>query len=122
VVAVLATLAAVGVLAVVLVGGFVQQDDAARDLAEQLGGGALVATSPIELERTAWLWVALGAGVLATAAGAAAVRLAASWPEMGSRYDAPGAAAPGDSSDAPAGERSSIDLWKSLDEGDDPTA
>jgi hypothetical protein len=41
------------------------------------------------------------------------------WPEMGSRYDAPGAA---EQETAPPEERSSLDLWRSLDEGQDPTA
>ena len=42
------------------------------------------------------------------------------WPEMGSRYDAPGAAAA--TAAGPPEEQTSLDLWKALDEGRDPTA
>ena len=44
----------------------------------------------------------------------AAVRLVPSWPEMGSRYDAPG-------STPPPREETSLDLWRALDHGRDPT-
>lgn len=73
---------------------------------------------------TGWFWVS-GAGALVSLfAGVAAARFASSWPEMGQRYDAPasGAAAPRAGDAVPPEERASIDLWKSLDEGDDPTA
>ena len=69
--------------------------------------------------------------VLTLAAGLAAVRFIPSWPEMGTRYDAPTGAPRTDASaatsDGPAGagpdpaEKSNRDLWKSLDEGSDPT-
>ena len=54
------------------------------------------------------------------AAAVAAVRLAPAWPEMGSRYDAPATHGPSAAA-TPAEERTSLDLWKSMDEGDDPT-
>ncbi|UMG94899.1 Trp biosynthesis-associated membrane protein [Nocardioides sp. TF02-7] len=118
-VAVLAALATAGVLVVVAVGGFVQRDDARDDFVDQVGltgaGG-----DRFTMELTAWFWVALAGSALALAAAVAAVRLAPWWPEMGSRYDAPAAQEPG-SADAPAEERTNLDLWKSLDEGDDPT-
>jgi uncharacterized membrane protein (TIGR02234 family) len=63
-----------------------------------------------------WFWVYLVCAVLAVAAAALAVRLAPAWPEMGSRYDAPGAQHP----EARAGA-SGLDLWRALDEGRDPT-
>ena len=57
--------------------------------------------------------------VLALASSVAAVVLVPGWPEMGSRYDAPGAAPP----PTPDPEdQSSLDLWKAMDEGRDPTA
>ncbi len=68
---------------------------------------------------TAWSYLGLLAGVVAVATSALATRAVASWPEMGSRYDAPGAA--DIPSDAPAEEQTSLDLWKALDEGRDPT-
>ncbi|WP_408899181.1 Trp biosynthesis-associated membrane protein [Nocardioides sp. R1-1] len=123
--AVLALVASVGMLVVVVVGGFVQDGDAAADLAARLGLNA----AAVEVDRTAWLWVALACSVVAMLAAGAAVRLVPSWPEMGSRYDAPtagttagGAAATPAASGADPAEQSNLDLWKSLDEGHDPTA
>ena len=65
--------------------------------------------------RTAWPWV----GVAASARGRSSrpcwpVRLVPTWPEMGSRYDAPG-------STPPPREETSLDLWRALDHGRDPT-
>ncbi|MBM9460514.1 Trp biosynthesis-associated membrane protein [Nocardioides sp. zg-536] len=116
VVAVLAALAAAGVVAVVVTGGFLQDEDAAADLAVRLGlNGAA-----ISVERTSWLWLTLAGGLLALAAAVVAVRNLRSWPEMGTRYDAPGAETP--HSQARPEDQSNLDLWKSLDDGDDPTA
>jgi uncharacterized membrane protein (TIGR02234 family) len=122
VVAGLATVAAAGMLAVVVLGGFVQHDDAAADLGSRLGLGG--ATVPVE--RTGWLWAALLTAVLALAAGAAALRFVGSWPEMGSRYDAPtgsptGSSTTDNTAEGEREEQSNLDLWKSLDEGTDPT-
>jgi len=117
----LASLASLGVLVVVVVGGFVQRDDARDDFVDHVDLTG-VGGDRFTMELTAWFWVALVGSVLALAAAVAAVRLAPWWPEMGSRYDAPapGGAAP--TSTAPAEERSNAELWKSLDEGEDPTA
>lgn len=117
--AVLALVAAAGIVAVVVVGGFVQDDEATADLATRLG----LNLSAVEVERSGWLWVALGCALVALVAAGAAVRLVPSWPEMGSRYDAPtGAAATGSTTGAAQdAEQSNLDLWKSLDEGHDPT-
>lgn len=119
-VAVLAALAALGVLAVVVVGGFLQVDDAAEDLATRLGATSF---TELPLERSTWFWVALAASVLGAAAAAVAVRDVPHWPEMGARYDAPTGtpASPATDPDADPGEQSNLDLWKSLDEGSDPT-
>jgi uncharacterized membrane protein (TIGR02234 family) len=116
--AAIAALCVAGVLVVLVIGGFVQDDDAAADVAEQLGFPALVDRLPIA--PTAWFWVGLVASVVAAAAALAAMKLAPTWPEMGSRYDAP-ATHETASSDTPPEERTSLDLWKSMDEGDDPT-
>ncbi len=121
-VAALATLAATGVLAVVVFGGFVEDQEFATDFASTIGATSMVGDL-IEVERTGWFWAALLGSVVAVAAGVAAYLFAPSWPEMGSRYDAPSAAPTADAGDStPAENRSSIDLWKQLDEGDDPTA
>jgi hypothetical protein len=110
VVAVLGTLAAVGVVVTVVVGAGTLPDDVRDRLAESGGAG-------LDIGFTGWFWAAAVAAVLSLAATALAVRHVGAWPEMGSRYDAPGGA-PGDAE----GQRSGIDLWKSLDEGHDPTA
>ena len=119
-VAVLAALAALGVVTVVVVGGFLQVDDAAEDLATRLGATSF---TELPLERSTWFWVALVASVLALAAAVVAVRDVAHWPEMGARYDAPTGTPAGPASDpgADPAEQSNLDLWKSLDEGSDPT-
>jgi uncharacterized membrane protein (TIGR02234 family) len=71
-----------------------------------------------EAEITVWFWVAAASGLVSVAATALAVAWCPQWPEMGSRYDAPGAAR----EQVPAEEQSHLDLWKSMDEGRDPTA
>ena len=69
-----------------------------------------------------WWPAALVAGVLCVAASVAAVILVPSWPEMGTRYDAPaGARTPGQARPADTPE-TNIDIWKAIDEGRDPTA
>jgi uncharacterized membrane protein (TIGR02234 family) len=68
---------------------------------------------------TGWFWTAAVASLLAVAASLLAVGLVASWPEMGSRYDAPAVAA---RAATPGGELDSQrDIWHALDEGLDPT-
>lgn len=72
---------------------------------------------------TAWAYAAAVGAVLALGAGVFALRHVRGWPEMGSRYDAPTASASGAGSPAqPVEEQSSLEIWKSLDEGEDPTA
>ncbi|WP_433324908.1 Trp biosynthesis-associated membrane protein [Spirillospora sp. CA-294931] len=68
-----------------------------------------------------WWTVSLAGGVLLAAAGLVTVLRGARWPGMSARYErARGAAVPaGRSRTAPDDDPSS--LWKSLDQGDDPT-
>ena len=66
---------------------------------------------------TGWFWTAAVASVVAVVPAALAVRLVPTWPEMGSRYDAPAGAA----SAAPETVETDLDLWHALDEGRDPT-
>lgn len=68
---------------------------------------------------TAWPWVAAAGCLLAAAAGVVAVLRAPTWPEMGRKYDAPGAT--GEEAPASLDEQSNLDIWKALDEGRDPT-
>jgi uncharacterized membrane protein (TIGR02234 family) len=115
-VAVLCVVASLGFAATVAVGFAILPDQVAEALRE---AGATSDTLGTEL--TAWFWVAVVAAVVLVVTGALAVAWCPAWPEMGSRYDAPGAAGePAD--DVPPEERSNLDLWKQLDEGRDPTA
>lgn len=110
--AVLAALAAVGLVVAVVTGGVTLPGSADGDLATSLGrpGGELV--------RTGWFWTSAVAALLAVAPAALAVRLVPSWPEMGARYDAPADAA---AAARDGGVASEQELWKALDEGRDPT-
>lgn len=63
---------------------------------------------------TGWWWAAVLASVVAFTAAALAVRLCGSWPEMGSRYDAP-------VTRPRAEEMDDVDLWRAIDQGRDPT-
>jgi uncharacterized membrane protein (TIGR02234 family) len=69
--------------------------------------------------RTVWPFVAIVAALVSVAATTAAVRLVPSWPEMGGKYDAPGAAPPGHPEHGP--DATPLDLWRAMDEGRDPT-
>jgi uncharacterized membrane protein (TIGR02234 family) len=117
-VAVLGGLAAVGILVTVVTGWSSSVHSLRHDLSEVGPAGTV--------DHTAWIWLAAAGALGSLVATALAVRWAPGWPEMGSRYDAP----TGSSTDAPAGEQppadpaeqSSLDLWKAMDEGRDPTA
>jgi uncharacterized membrane protein (TIGR02234 family) len=109
----LATVAAVGALAAA-VAAYAQVPD---QLADEL---ALVGVSDASLSHTVWYWAAVVGALLGVGAGALAVAWTPAWPEMGTRYDAPGTetATPRVEPE----EQSSLDLWKAMDEGHDPTA
>lgn len=70
---------------------------------------------------TVWPWLALAGSLVSFVAAVLAVRTAPQWPEMGAKYDAPADAAAAAHTHEPVEEQSSLDLWKSLDEGHDPT-
>jgi uncharacterized membrane protein (TIGR02234 family) len=88
--------------------GYRSATDGLRDDLADLGADFLTTAS------TGWYWTYLACAVLAVLTTLAAVRLVPSWPEMGSRYDAPG-------STPPPREETSLDLWRALDHGRDPT-
>ena len=67
---------------------------------------------------TGWYWAAVVAAALVVASAALAARYVGSWPEMGTKYDAPAAQA----ERASDGPTDNIDIWKAIDEGRDPTA
>ncbi len=111
-VAVVATVAAGGVLLATAL-GFAAVPDQVREAVTGLG-----VVDP-DVSRTWWWWVAGIAGLVATAAGVAAVRWAPSWPEMGRKYDAP--ATRPDAGNERSASGPGPDLWRALDDGHDPT-
>ena len=112
-VAALGTLASAGAVAAVVTGWWQVPDQLREELA------AIGSPDPAA-SHTAWWWLALLGAVASVAATAVAVLLAPAWPEMGTRYDAPTGAGPAPA--APPEEQTSLDLWKAIDEGRDPTA
>jgi hypothetical protein len=111
--AALALLGALGLAVTVVAGWSTLPDRVSAAVRSSVG------TDTAGSEATAWFWTAAACAVVLVVAGALAVAWCPAWPEMGSRYDAPGAA-PVD--DVPPEERTNLDLWKQLDEGRDPTA
>ncbi len=109
--AVLALVAAVGLVATVVT-AYVTMPDAAGSSVDELLGRSAQDTG-----FTGWFWTAAVASVVAVVPAALAVRLVPTWPEMGSRYDAPTAA----TAAAPETIETDLDLWHALDEGRDPT-
>jgi uncharacterized membrane protein (TIGR02234 family) len=114
IVAGLALLVALGLAATVVVAYFTLDD---RVLAAQMEA-SLPRDDVFGTTISAWYLVAVSCAVISVVTTALAVWWAPAWPEMGRRYDAPGAAR---QSATPAEEPSSLDLWKSIDEGRDPT-
>ncbi|WP_165872963.1 Trp biosynthesis-associated membrane protein [Nocardioides jejuensis] len=113
-----AVLAAAGYLATAIEAAWSLRDLTERKAAERIGHVAGCGEARVWMSDT-WWHAALVAGAVAVIVAAFAVVLTPHWPEMGSRYDAPSA---GDSAPAaPLAEQSSMDLWKSLDAGHDPT-
>ena len=112
-VATLGLLAALGVLVCVIAGTLHMTGDLQDAVKQSPHTGAAV-----DAARTGWLWVAGVGALLSTVATAAAVLWSPAWPAMSQKYDAPGGAP-----DTPVAPESadSLDLWKSMDEGHDPT-
>ena len=110
--AVLALVAAVGLVVTVVTAYFTMPDSAGGSYDELLGRSAQ------DTGFTAWFWTAAVASVVAVVPAALAVRLTPTWPEMGSRYDAPTGAA----STAPETVETDLDLWHALDDGRDVAA
>lgn len=92
-----------------LVAAVVAADTARADAIDLVGAPEFA-----EASLTGWYFVTVAAAAVTALLFVVAVLKAGAWPEMAGRYDAPGATAPGTADQA--------DLWKSLDEGHDPTA
>ena len=112
VVAALGALAAIGALVAAVAGRWTLMDSLEQDFADQ-GATAVVDVG-------AWWWVAVVAAALSAVIAVVAATNVGRWPEMGTRYDAPGAASQ-PSKEAPAEEQTNLEIWKSIDEGNDPT-
>ena len=115
VVAVVGALAAAGVVLTTSTAVGRLRDDVAEAVAAKGGTGEQVVSS-----LTGWYWACLIASVLCLAAFVVAVVAAPGWPAMGSRYDAPATAA--DSTRQQAQPSTEQEMWRALDEGNDPTA
>ena len=111
-VAALSVLAGVGYSATVVWAPFTLPDHLVAQVSRRTGL-TLDDTSP-----TGWYWLAAVAALLVLASTVLALRVVRTWPEMGSRYDAP-AGPTATPADQPT---ENIDIWKALDEGRDPTA
>jgi len=107
------------VMVVSVVVAHVTLPETARNSYDQLMGHGSRATG-----FTGWFWTCAVCSAVALVAAALAVRWISRWPEMGSRYDAPGApgapGAAGTTSDQ-AIRDPDRELWHALDEGRDPT-
>ena len=115
-VGVLGLLAAAGLVAAVVVAWLTLGDTVREDLATTISSG-------VTTESTRWAWSGSVGAVVALAAAGIGLRAMGSWPEMGSRYDAPGGTAGSAAEvDTPLDEQSNLDLWRAIDEGRDPTA
>lgn len=118
-VAVLAAIASAGYLAVAVEAYWSLKPAAREDALERVGSvGPGCPAASIWLDNV-WWPAALVLGVACIAAALLAVRLVPTWPEMGSKYDAP---AGGDGEGEAEVPTDNIDIWKALDEGRDPTA
>lgn len=112
-VAALALLASAGLVATVVVGLLTLEDRVNEAILERGPGSDVIAS-----EFTNWFIAAAVSALASLVAAGLAVAWAPAWPEMGRRYDAPGT----DLAEVPPEQRSNLDLWKSMDEGQDPTA
>ncbi len=109
-----ASLAALGYAATVVTGLLTLPDRVAAELRDaRPGETAMTAVAP-------WGWAAVVAALVCLVAAVLAVAWAPDWPEMGARYDAPGGTETGPAP-GPSVEQTNLDLWKSIDEGRDPT-
>jgi len=104
-------IASVGLVATVVVG-----HGATRDSLRE--AFAAVGAQDVGVRVTGWFWVAAVGAAFCVVGTALAVRYVGSWPAMGARYDAPGGRRD-PAGNGPASEPE--ELWRSIDEGRDPT-
>lgn len=111
----LGVIASAALVVTVVVGLLTLEDRVGEAIRERGAASDVMAT-----ELTAWFFGAAVAALVSLVATVLAVAWVPAWPEMGRRYDAPGTAVTTDELHE-SDERSSLDLWRSLDEGHDPT-
>jgi uncharacterized membrane protein (TIGR02234 family) len=111
-----ALVCASGVVAAVAAFGSVRPG--AAELADRAGAALGTASGTANaIRHTAWGWVAVLGSVVVALAGAAAVLRGTRWPGMSARYEAPAGAAPRTATAAD----STLEQWRALDRGEDPT-
>lgn len=115
VVAVLALVAAVGLVATT-VEAYLNLPDKLADALTRMSGASA------STELTGWYVAGVVGALLSVVATGLAVARVRTWPEMGSRYDAPATGRADGAAATAAGPSDNIDIWKALDEGRDPTA
>lgn len=116
-VALLGVVTAVGALVASVVGLGDVGDSAVRELAK---AGYADAEVPLNL----WGWISPVFAVISAGLCWLAFTAAPRWPEMGRKYDAPRTRSSHDDTAAGSSvvaDTANLDLWKSLDEGHDPT-
>lgn len=117
--AAVAAVAAAGLVVATVDAYSALKDAVYADLTDAGITGEALERSKASIHMNDWWPTALAAGVLLLVASLLAVWLTPAWPEMGSRYDAPSGAA--GTAEGGVEELSNIDIWKSLDAGQDPT-
>jgi uncharacterized membrane protein (TIGR02234 family) len=111
-----ALVCASGVVAAVVAVGSVHPG--AADLADRAGAALGTASGTVSaIQHTGWGWLAVLGSLVFALAGAAAVLRGARWPGMSARYEAPRPTAPR----AATGDDSTLEQWRALDRGEDPT-
>lgn len=114
-VAILALVCSLGLAATVVQGWRTLSDELQERLAD---AGVSRSVDTLDAGLTGWFWAAAVAIAVSIVASALAVRHVSSWPTMGNKYDAP----TGDKSGPVDLDRAREgDLWKAIDEGQDPT-
>lgn len=114
-VALLGAVAALAALVVAVVTALEARDAYAETLSSTFGGSAP------DISWTTWPWLAIAVAGVSAALSAYAVLACRTWPEMGRRYDAPGADPAEDDLPEDLAEADEQALWRALDEGRDPT-
>lgn len=113
--ALLGIVATVGAFAASVVGLGDVTDSAVKELASRGYADAQVSLN-------LWGWISPVFALIGAAVFWVAFKAAPEWPEMGKKYDRPQHAPAAEVDGAVVADTANLDLWKSLDQGHDPTA